>query len=135
MNIQLKHKGLLIAFRTLIAKICILLFFRILASKLEQLLITDNATKTNRIQMEFYSNGAIASQELASYSKLFAKLTNLFKQNCVKLPSPFGEGLGVRFHAAKIKKRTGAWPIPFFTNPSPVFPQGLHRAITQRTVR
>jgi hypothetical protein len=113
-------------FCVLIAEICILLFFSILTSKLSQLLIEacchfappTTSINTNQFQREFNSNVAIRTQKLASYSKLFAKLTNLFK-----------------LFQGRNQKRTGAWPIPFFLNPSPVFPQGLHRAITQRTVR
>jgi hypothetical protein len=37
------------------------------------------ASATNQIQREFLFNDAIASQELVSYSRLFAKLTNLLK--------------------------------------------------------
>jgi hypothetical protein len=50
------------AFCVLMTKICIFLFFSNLASKLHPLLITNTASKTeksNRIQREFDSNGAI----------------------------------------------------------------------------
>jgi hypothetical protein len=57
------------AFRCFMAKICISLFFLVLASKSPQSLITDYATETNRIQREFDSNVAIATQEFASASK------------------------------------------------------------------
>jgi hypothetical protein len=62
-----------------IAKTCIFLFFIASYPKLAQLLITSEAIQTNRIQREFYSNVAIRTQKSASYSRLFAKLTNLFK--------------------------------------------------------
>jgi hypothetical protein len=67
-------------FCVLMTEICISLFFHFSASKMPRLLITANASKTNRIQREFDSNVRIATQELVSYSTLFAKLTNLFKQ-------------------------------------------------------
>jgi hypothetical protein len=63
----------------LLTKICILLFFRKSASKSLQLLITTIHHFTNQFQREFDSNVAIRTQELFSYSRLFAKLTNLFK--------------------------------------------------------
>jgi uncharacterized protein VirK/YbjX len=57
------------AFLLLIAKTCIFLFFSVSASKFVSLLITTEALSTNRIQREFYSNNAIASQEFSPASK------------------------------------------------------------------
>jgi hypothetical protein len=89
------------AFCVFMTEICIFLFYFVSASKLSSLLIKANAAKTNRNQREIDSNGAIATSDFISYSTMFAKLTNLFKQKGRKsrpyFPSPFGEGLGVRF--------------------------------------
>jgi hypothetical protein len=59
---------------------CILLFFSILASKSQQLLITDYAADTNRIQREFLFNDAIASQNLISRRSMKEGKFKLFKQ-------------------------------------------------------
>jgi hypothetical protein len=75
------------AFRVFIAEacchfappICIFLFSRVLASKFQQLLITEYATETNEIQREFYSNVRIATFETFPASKQSHKNTNLFK--------------------------------------------------------
>jgi hypothetical protein len=81
---------------------CILLFFLNLASKLQQLLITANATNTNQIQREFHSNVRIATFETDLASSHPPQKTNLFKLTCVtcatRALSPFlnalGKGLG-----------------------------------------
>jgi hypothetical protein len=69
------------AFCVLMANSCVFLFFLNLASKSRALLITDYTTDTNQFQREFDSNVAIATQELFSYSRFFAKLTNLLKRS------------------------------------------------------
>jgi hypothetical protein len=64
------------------ANICIFLFFFVSASKFNQLLITNHgiiAKNPNRIQREFHSNVAIATQEFSSASKHPRKNTNFFK--------------------------------------------------------
>ena len=48
-------------FRIFMAKICILLFFLVSASKLAQLLIKDYTAETNQIQREFLFNNGILS--------------------------------------------------------------------------
>jgi hypothetical protein len=68
------------AFCILMTEMCISLSFPNLASKFYLLLITTASRVSNQIQREFYSNDAIASQELFLYSTCFAKLTNLLKQ-------------------------------------------------------
>jgi hypothetical protein len=89
---------------------CILLFFSMLASKSQQLLITDYATDTNRIQREFLFNNCIQSQNLFSASKLSRQKTNFPKPRRVKSPlstseleSAVGKGRGWGF-CAKTKK-------------------------------
>jgi hypothetical protein len=93
-----------------ITKTCILLFFQILASKLNQLLITTETLSTNRFQREFHSNVAIATQEFFLASSHPRQKTNLPKPLASMFPSPNGggvlslraaeKGLGVRFRAA-----------------------------------
>jgi hypothetical protein len=92
-------------FCVLMTEIWFFLFSHNLASKLCSLLITIyirflpslptslrvqwggvGGGVTNRIQREFLFNDAIASQELVSYSRLFAKLTNLLKQFVLSSP-------------------------------------------------
>jgi hypothetical protein len=70
------------AFCVLIADSWFFLFFFVANSKLAQLLITNETTKTenpNRIQREFDSNVAIRTFEFSSASKSPAPKTNLFK--------------------------------------------------------
>jgi hypothetical protein len=50
-----------VALRCFMAKTCISLFFPVLASKSQSLLIKAYTANTNRIQREFDSNGAIAT--------------------------------------------------------------------------
>jgi hypothetical protein len=66
------------AFCVLIAKICILLSFSVLASKFHDLLITTEALKTNRIQREFDSNVRIATFDHAP-SEPKNKLSQTFR--------------------------------------------------------
>jgi hypothetical protein len=73
-------------FRSVIAKICILLSFSVLASKLTQLLITTETERTNRIQREFLFNNGIQSQKFLSASKHPRQKTNLYKQRCAVTP-------------------------------------------------
>jgi hypothetical protein len=74
------------------------LAFFVLASKYQFLWFTPACHISNQIQREFYSNGGIAPfdhEPSASTNKLL---------QTIKLPSPNGEGLGVRFAPPK-----GAW--------------------------
>jgi hypothetical protein len=116
-------------------KICILLFYSVsrravtsrrrTASKLRTLLITANASNTNRIQREFLFNDAIASQEFSSASKPPHQTYKPFQTFFLRVLRAFVVN----------QKRTGVWPIPFFLNPSLVFPQDLHRARASRIGR
>jgi hypothetical protein len=66
-------------FCVLLAEICTFLFFHISASKFQKLLITAYDVDTNRIQREFDSNVAIATQEFSLASKHLRQKTNLLK--------------------------------------------------------
>jgi hypothetical protein len=92
------------AFCSFIAKICILLFFTVSASKLVQLLITAYDTHTNRIQREFHSNVRIATFGASLASSHPRQNSNFFNRELLSLcfcslPQCFGEGLGMGVRA------------------------------------
>jgi hypothetical protein len=72
-------------FHHFMAKICILLFFLVFASKFRQSLITDNAAITNQMQREFLFNNCIQSQEFFSRLSQHPKKTNFFKRTLIQM--------------------------------------------------